>query len=180
MVAHEKKVESAPDSLKSKFASKSKGKSDYLAEMFPYPTGCLRTIGADLGAERRRKQSLTPEELQDFRVPAAVLMSSSLLLMPVRAQLRPRILEAVGVDVAGKDPRVDWGTFVRLSKVLTPGGVKRSTAIDFLARLFDPRLTGVVSGAEFELQIDELLGTSGITGADGETDPQTSAAAEGE
>ena len=49
--------------------------------------------------ERLRKQQLSAEELDDFRIPAAVLMSSSKVLLNIRAQLRPKILRAIGVDI---------------------------------------------------------------------------------
>lgn len=99
MISREKKIEHAPDSIQSKFNRYANGNKDYLAEMFPYPPGCLRTIGEDRRTERLRKQQLSAEELVDFRIPASVFMSSSQALMPIRAKLRPKILKAIGVDV---------------------------------------------------------------------------------
>lgn len=99
MISREKKIEDAPDSIKSKFKRYNEASNDYLAELFPYPPKCLRTIGEERRTEKLKKQQLSAEELQDFRVPASIFMNASQLMIPIRQNLRPKILKAIGIDV---------------------------------------------------------------------------------
>lgn len=48
---------------------------------------------------------------------------------------------------------------MRLNKILKLGGVEKSVMIDFFVRLFDPKLSGFVSGENFERKVDELFGS---------------------
>ena len=114
MVARERSVETDPGSMQSRFKKTFEGK-DYLAELLPFSSGCLKTYGKNKKAQDDLKSHLTEAEVTDYRVPVEVFTENSQILMRTKPLIRPKLLQAVGVDVQNKNARVDWECFLLLN-----------------------------------------------------------------
>lgn len=169
MVARSDNINADPNSVKSNFLKKLKGNTDYLSDILPFAPGCLRNIGNEVKAEGLKKSQFSAADLADYRVDLHTFCRNSRVLLPTRPALRPRIMRALGVDIKNKNAKVDWDTFLKVSKLLKLGGTEREEYIEFFVRLFDPHFTGYLTAEEFESDLNFLFSSGS-----GEEDAMTS------
>ena len=72
------------------------------------------------------------------------------ILAKTKDTVKNRILRAVGVDVNSAFSKVDWETYLLLTKVMNLKCKDREQQLRFVVRLFDPAWSGSCKSSEFE------------------------------
>ena len=67
---------------------------------------------------KNKSKKLSEKELDDFRVPIDIFKSHCRFLRKSKEMAKDQILMAVGIDIHGLNPKVDWEAFLTIGMYL--------------------------------------------------------------
>ena len=93
--------------------------NDPTNKVFPIANG-LSSTKFDLmrKAEEHKNLKLSKQDLMDFRVPVQVCIDYAEVLRPTKVNLRPIVLNALGVTTNHKGAKISYDQFLKINSFL--------------------------------------------------------------